>query len=140
MALPTVLVIQAETVGIACGLAAQCLTPYKLFLLSIPMSLVLPRTGTIKTGTGAGTIKTTAPVSTLGCLLGSSCSILSAAEVCTQLRSSAASRSALSAALRRWYHPRANFLSRGGENYGGSSANDRLLHPAGPMAQQHAEV
>jgi hypothetical protein len=91
---------------------------------------------------GAGTMTTTASVSVLGCLLGSSCSVLSAAdEVCKQVHSSTASRSALSAALRRWCHPRANSLSRskfgGGENYGDSSANDSLLHATGPAARQH---
>jgi hypothetical protein len=41
MALSTNLVINAETAGDARGLGAQFLTPYKLFLLSVP-SAVLP--------------------------------------------------------------------------------------------------
>jgi hypothetical protein len=41
MALPNVLVIKAETVGAARGLAAQCLSPYKLFLLSVPIAVLL---------------------------------------------------------------------------------------------------
>jgi hypothetical protein len=36
MVLPTVLVIKAETAGVARSVATQCLNPYKLFLLSIP--------------------------------------------------------------------------------------------------------
>jgi hypothetical protein len=32
-----------------------------------------------------------------------------------------------------------NRTGRGGENYGESSANDSLLHPAGPAVRQHPE-
>jgi hypothetical protein len=73
MALPAVLVIKAEIVGVTRRLATQCLTPYKLFLLSVPIA-VLPIWGrdyhnhSFRVGavTGAGLLQAATAWSRLG--------------------------------------------------------------------------